>query len=569
MASLDLAAVLKQFPDVSVKEAIVQLSRVDPYIWVATHRRLRGRPLLYDIHGHIMQLGGDNAPKKDLLRHRPFLLQPLTDQHPHKVYKKGRQIGISELSITEVLAFLDTHPGTKWIYTFPRDVQLKDFSVTRINEALDETAAMRAIIGVPNQVYTKRIGNSYLILRSAWESGLGEGIDADGVSLDEKDRMKEGVDIAFRESLQSSRFGFLREMSTPTLPGRGIDEPYQKSCKYRWLVRCTKCGEKQPVKYPDNVIQMKDIALGTKQLEAGTYEYRCHKESCRGTLDRLKGEWVAEAQHNSHIAGYHMPQTIAPWISATELMQKKIDYKFLQLWMNYCLAECSMGEKILLSDEHFARCIAGHSWQTYRTGEWSRIAVGIDWGHYNWAIVIGVNAYNNLPYIIGFAVFEDDDRDPLGSARAVDGFISPFEPDIIIADAGYGKDRNAHLLKKWDQKFYACYYNPSEKASRTFKPSFVEQSGRVLADRTITLKSACQAFRDRELGLPALDDKVALLMQHFKNLAPIQIIDDDTGEPYEVIDHTGDDHLAHATAYAYMGFEHVTAGWGRFNCSWE
>ena len=44
---------------------------------------------------------------------------------------------------------------------------------------------MRAIMGVPNQVQTKRLSNSFLLLRSAWESNLGEGIDADGVTFDE------------------------------------------------------------------------------------------------------------------------------------------------------------------------------------------------------------------------------------------------------------------------------------------------------------------------------------------------------------------------------------------------
>jgi hypothetical protein len=560
-------SLLDRLPDIEVQDALKEIAKLDPYLWTATHRRLRGRPLVFDIRRELDTIGGENAPRKDLLRHRPFLIQPLCDQHPHKVYKKGRQIGVSELCLTEELCFLDTHPGTKAVHTFPRDTQLKDFSTTRINEALTETPAMQTLIGMPNQVYTKRIGDSYLILRSAWESNLGEGIDADMVSLDEKDRMKDGVDIAFRESLQSSRYGYLREISTPTLPGRGVDEPYMKSCQYRWYAKCLSCGMRQPVLYPENIIQMKDVAVGAKQLEPGTYEYRCKKEACRGLLDRLSGEWVAEYPSQNHIAGYHMPQTIAPWISATDLMQKKLDYRFYQLFSNYVLAECSSGDRILLSDEDFQRCVAGHAWLTHRTAEWSRVAVGIDWGHYNWVIVIGVNAFNNLPYIIGFFVVEDDDRDPLGSARAVDEFISHFDPDIILADAGYGKDRNAYLLKKYQSRFFAVYYNPSEKHSRSFKPQFIDQSSRVLADRTIALKTSCQYFRDKAIGLPRYDNNVALIAKHFKALAPMQILEDD-GEMYEVIDHTGDDHLAHATSYAIMGFEKVTAGWGNFDCTW-
>lgn len=557
-----LAQVFEKVPDLPFREALAMISKADPHVWTMRHRRLRGHPLTYDINREIATYEGD-VPMHALLRHRPFLIQPLRDQHPHKVYKKGRQVGVSELSITEVFAFLDCNPNTKVIYTFPRDTQLKDFSVTRIGEALDETKAMQRLKGIPCQVYTKRIGDSYMILRSAWESNLGEGIDADMVVLDEKDRMKEGVDIAFRESLQSSKFGMLREVSTPTLPGRGVDAPYQNSCQYEWFVRCTKCGTAQPIVYPDNVVQVKDVEVGTKQLEPGTYEYRCHKEKCRGELNRMQGEWVARHPSRTHIAGYHMPQTVAPWQDATKLMQKKIDYKYLQLWQNYCLAECSLGEKILLNDDHFDNCIAGHNWHSCRSNQWSRVVAGIDWGQFNWCLIWGVNAFNNLPYLIGYTVVEDDDRDPLGSARGIGDFLGMFEPDCIVADAGYGKDRNAYLLRQYEGKFFACYYNPSEKHSRTFKPQFVPNSGRLLADRTIALKDACRIIRDREIGLPGRDQFVELIIKHYKALAPIQVQDDD-GSTYEVIDKTGDDHLAHCMAYCNMAFDYVTEGWNAF-----
>jgi len=562
-ARVVLKGALGQFPDIDTETSLNVIAQSDPYIWVALHRRLKGKPLFYDITKEIIAYGGKEIPHHHLLRHRPFLVQPLLDSHPHKVYKKGRQAGVSELALNEVVYFLATHPGTKWVTTFPRDSQLRDFSVTRIAEALDETPKIKSLLGIPNQLYTRRIGESFWILRSAWESDLGEGVDADGVTLDEKDRMKEGIDIAFRESLTSSNYGLLREISTPSLPGRGIDEPFQNSCQYEWFIRCTKCGMRQPIKYPDNIIQLKDIPVGTKQLEPNSYDYQCSKTKCRGKLDRRMGEWVPKYPEKTLISGYHMPQTIAPWISPTELMQKKITYKFLQLFFNYVLGECSIGEKILISEDNFYNCIAGHPWATCRTNQWSRIVAGVDWGHFNWAVVIGVNAFNNLPYLIGIFVCEDDDRDPLGSAKAIDNYLSPFDPDMIVADSGYGKDRNAFLLRKWEDKFAACYYNPSDKHSRTFKPQFVAQSNRVLADRTIALKGACQIIRERGIGLPAYDQLLQLLISHFKALAPLHIEED--GEVYEIIDKTGDDHLVHCMAYALMAFDKMTEGWGSFS----
>jgi hypothetical protein len=193
--------------------------------------------------------------------------------------------------------------------------------------------------------------------------------------------------------------------------------------------------------------------------------------------------------------------------------------------------------------------------------------IGLDWGHLNWGLAVGVNTYNNLAYLIGFNVVEDSDTDPLGSARQMHAWAQAFEPDLILADSGYGKDRNAYMLKLWGDRFYAVYYHPSDKHSRTFKPQFIQASHRVLADRTITLKYACQQIREKALGLPAWDSRLQLVVDHFKNLAPLQVEEDDL--IYEVIEHTGDDHLAHCVGYTAMGVDQLVEGWGNFGVTWE
>lgn len=568
-----IADVVKLAPTVSVKDTLEEMSKADPAIWAMYFRRLKGHPYTFDVGGPLRKAGmstGTTAgrPTKEalqlLLRHRPFLIQPLCDRHPHKVYKKCRQVGVSELSITEVLWFLWAHKGTKWIYTFPRDKQLTDFSATRVAEALDESPRMKHLFGVPNQTYLKRIGeNSFMLLRSAWESNLGEGIDADGVTLDEKDRMKEGVDIAFRESLQSSKYGLLREVSTPSLPGRGVDAPYSVSCQWEWHVRCIKCGLEQVIDYPENVVQMKDVPVGVSELPEGTYEYRCRKDKCRGELNRVSGRWIAKYPERMNISGYWISQMMCPWIGATALMQKKIDYKYQQLWENYCLGRTSMGENLLLGPTDFEACVAGHEMVFARAPDWDDIAVGIDWGHLNWCIVTARNVHNGQRYLLNIGIFQDDEREELQSVKKIDEFIAPFEPDIIVADAGYGKDRNSYLLRKYPGKLFACWYNPSEKGSRTFQHSWSEAFSKVLVDRTMTLKNVCRMVKDHEIGLPKYDQKVALLIKHFMNLAPMREEDED-GNIYEVIQHTGDDHLVHALNYATIGAEKITGGRSNF-----
>jgi hypothetical protein len=548
-------------PKASKREALEALARTDPLIWSMLYRRLRGHPATYNSMAEIKAAETAGITGKTMLaimlRHRPFLIDPLCDMHPHKVYKKGRQVGVSELSVAEALQLCDTHK-LKWVYTFPRDAQLKDFSNTRIKEVRNESAYMANLFSDTDQVYLKRVGplGSFLFFRSAWDANLGEGIDADAVTFDEKDRMREGVETAFQQSLKSSVYGLVREVSTPTIPNRGVDASFQRSDQRCWFVRCTKCNTPQEVRYPENVVQMKDIKPGATELEPGTYEYRCYKATCRGLLDRLSGEWVAKFPDIKAIRGYHIPQTIAPWISATDLMQDRIKIKLKQHWENYCLAMCSMGESATLNDEHFGKCFAGHETVSIRDHEtWGWVTVGIDWGNDNWVVVLGHNAVNATPYVINLFKVRDYEDDPMRVAREIAELIGPMQPDLIVADYGYGKAQNAHLHRVFGDKFFACNYDTGARGSRNFKPTWNENAASVRADRTTQLKTAMQTFRDQQIGLPE-HPLLPTFIKHFLNLVPR--IEEDDGGLYEIIDSKGDDHFAHACSYAMLGLEKLT-----------
>jgi hypothetical protein len=574
---MKLKDVIESPPEASALGGLEAVAERDPVLWCALNRRVKGEALIYDnarrlspeslgfIQKTLIRSDYERELYSRLLHHRPFLKQPLRDDHKHKASQKGRQIGWSELAVSEVFHFLSTHPGTKLILTFPRDKQLADFSITRIGTAFNESPRMAALAGIPNQVFTKKIGESFLIMRSAWESNLGEGVDADAVFLDEKDRMRDKVELAFRESLKSSKYGLFREYSTPTLPGRGINVAFNDSDQQVWMVKCEKCGEYQEVDWQKNIVRVKDFPEGTKELPPESYEYLCHKVKCRGKLDRVfSGQWVARFPSRKHIRGYHVPQFIAPWISATRVMQDKIDFKWLQPWLNYVAALPGSMDDALVSDVDFQNACAGHEFVLGRTDEWSQITAGIDWGYFNWVFVLGRSSINGLVYLLNIGIFEDSSEE-LRSAKDVERFLGPYSPDLVIADAGYGKDRNSYLLRRLcpvgnEDRFYAQWYNPSAHKSRTFQPEWSDPArARVLVDRTMQIKNICHAIKEREFGLASLAlDKMQILHKHFRALALMKEIDDDTKEMIEAIASSGDDHLVHAAGSAWLAMEKLS-----------
>lgn len=584
---MKLDELIESMPATGVMAGLEAIAERDAVTWCALNRRIKGEPMLFDnsnklrpealepIKRTMIKSDYESELYARLLHHRPFLKQPLRDTHPHQAFEKGRQIGVSELVLCKELHFLATHPGTKSIHTFPRDAQLAQFSVTRIAPAFDESPRMRALIGVPNQVMTKRIGDSYMILRSAWESNLGEGVDADMVILDEKDRMRDKVELAFRESLKSSRHHIMLELSTPSLPGQGIDAPFRDSDQRVWMVKCEKCSDWQEVTWTENIVQVKDVPMGARELQPESYEYRCRKLSCRGPLDRVySGRWVARYPDRHLIRGYHLPQLIAPWLSATQVMQDKINFKWIQPWLNYVCGLPAAGENVMLTDADFEQACAGHDFVTGRTRDWTQITAGIDWGYLNWVVVHGRNVHNQRLYLLNIGVFEDDHQEELRSVKAVENFLAPYQADLVVADAGYGKDRNAYLMRKMspngEGRFYAQWYNPSQKQSRTFQPEWSDPSrGRVLVDRTMQIKNICRAIKEREFGIPNLGmEKVQLMKRHFRALAPLKEIDEETKEMVETISKSGDDHLVHACASSYLAQEKLSKT-SRFGFSFE
>lgn len=565
MSTYNYTDLVKNAPKSSVRESLESIAKIDPVTWSMLYRRIGGQALKYDNLDAVEVANADpNATMKDrllaLLKHRPFLIEPLVDQHPDKTYKKGRQVGVSETELTEAIWGCDVRK-MKWVYTFPRDTQLKDFSTTRVKEVRNESQYMANIFGETDQVYLKSVGKngSFLFFRSAWDANLGEGIDADAVTFDEKDRMREGVETAFEQSLMSSPYGYIRRVSTPTIANRGVDEAFQKSDQRFWFVRCTKCNLPQQIVYPDNVVQVKDVKPGATEYEEGTFEYLCRKAQCRGKLDRMRGEWVAMFPEIKERRGYHIPQTIAPWISATKLMTLRLKAKLRQHWENYSLAICSSGESATISEDKIAACYAGHAPESIRDHDvWEYVTVGIDWGTHNWVTVYGWNSLNNVPYIINLYDIEDVHNDPLQVAREIAELLGPMAVDMIVADAGYGKAQNAYLHRVFGERFFACNYDTSPRANRNFKPVWNENAASVRADRTTELKGTMQALRDRAVGLPD-HPLLAVFTKHLTNLI-VLIEEDEQGYLHEVVDAKGEDHFAHSFSYARLGMDRLVRG---------
>lgn len=515
-----------------------------PHLYCLKHRFIKGKPLTF-------------YSKTDPRKHRPWQIAILNDQHPNKVVRKSRQLGLSEMAISEFVWFLDTNQGTKAMYTFPRKEQMEDFSNTRVTTIFQESPYLSTRLDTRmNNVRLKKIGNSFLLLRSAWGSALGEGADIDILGLDEYDRMKDNVELAFQEGLKSSKYGYMRRWSTPTIPGRGVDLLFSKSDQNYLYHTCDHCNEKQILSLEDNIMQIdpNGVDMLTESIKDGTYELVCNK--CHKPLNRWKNDqiWVPHFPDRTEIRAYHISQLDAAWISADTIMRNQFQYKAKQLFYNYVIGIAYASEGLLITDQDVLSCISYDEPIGYRDySMYKKVVAGIDWGWINWIVILGLREDNTVD-ILNIDWIEDNPNKPLECVEYFVAILGPYDPDFIVPDAGFGADRNTYLIQKFPGRVYACDWD-TPKSNIPLVDSWSDNTCKVRVDKTIKMKRTLYNIKARAIRVFGQGEKLNMLIKHLKNVRTL--LEEDDGEIYERVTRIGADHTACALTYAYIALDRI------------
>lgn len=518
----------------SAYDYIEARARAKASIWSQYYRYLKGSPLRY-------------KNKDNPMAWRHFLIQVIDDEHPDKVVKKARQLGFSEGMLNEVLWFADIHDYVNIIYTFPRDKQLRPFSVTRADVAINESPhLLERSPQNSRSVYRKPIGTSNIHFTSAAVPELGEGTPCDALYLDEYDRMKADIEIAFAESLSASPFRLVRRFSTPTIPTQGIAKLFELSDQNYYFLKCSHCGHWQTLTM-DNILCLRpdEVKPHLQYVPDDSYDFVCIK--CQKPLDRMQeGKWISSYPGRS-IRGYKVSQLDAPWLTADDIMRKRFKQPE-QLFRNYVLGEeyADMGSRV--SEDEFNNCMDPMMSMPHSRMNCSMVSVGIDWGATNWVVVLGLQSDGIVILLDIFHI--DDTNRPLESVKQIASRIQVYNPEVIIGDFGFGADRNPYMLEVFPGRAFACKYTDGGYLAKW------NQTGGYLitANRVGSLKQLIFTFRRRGIQLPQLTADLEVLRKHVCNLVVV-LEENDDGQLEENIASMGPDDFAHAFNFAYLGID--------------
>jgi hypothetical protein len=288
-----------------------------------------------------------------------FLKQPYEDWSPRLVCMKSSQIGFSTMAILKVL-WAAYRKQLSTVYTLPTNDDARKFAHSKIDPILLNNPSLGGIINSDvDSIYQKRIGNAHIFWEGTKGQSKGIMVTADILVHDELDRSDQDTVETYESRIAHSDYKGRWIFSNPSRPKVGVDVYWQRSDKKQWYVKCSRCGEKQPMGYFVNICKERR-------------QFICRK--CHEILrleDRLTGEWVPEFPGRDW-SGYHISQLIAPWITAAELIEAE-ETKTQEYFYNFVLGLPVIGGANQVSRSIILQCCT----EQEPVGRWKLLGVDV------------------------------------------------------------------------------------------------------------------------------------------------------------------------------------------------
>lgn len=279
-------------------------------------------------------------------KHHEYQPRILDSTAKEVVVRKCSQVGISELAVRKALALCGMIKNFTTIYTLPTASFASVLAKTRVNPVINESPYLSAMLTGTDSIEVKQLDNSYLYLKGAASSNAAISIPTDFLVHDELDFSDPLIISQYQSRLTHSPYKMKLKLSTPTIPGKGIDYEFQRSKRHFNFVKCNHCGHSfiphyyEHVRIPHYHGELMDInkkTLHTLQYESAYVECpNCGKKPNLGPAHR---EWVCENPNDSYIAeGFQVSPFDAPnIITPSYLIEASTAYANVGEFVNFNL----------------------------------------------------------------------------------------------------------------------------------------------------------------------------------------------------------------------------------------
>ena len=423
------------------------------------------------------------------------------------------------------------------LYLFPDRGTVLDFSRGRFSPLIRDNPQLALHVQDTDAVNIKRVGSSILYLRGARStSNIGglkrssaqlKSVPVDQGVFDEADEMESRmIDLAL-ERMSHSTVKEQVFLSTPAIPGYGVDAMFEISDKRHWFLSCEGCGHETclELEFPDGLHEQPD----------GSVIRVCRR--CGSEIFPTNGNWRAlHPSRSADLVGWRISQLCSLFVDPAEIlrMYRNPPNGNLAEVMNSKLAAAYIAAENRLSREQvLALCVPSTPiLQEDRTPS----CMGVDVGG-KLHVVIGrrrTDGKKMITHIGEYLHFAD-----------VADLARRFNVSCCVID-GMPETRAARDFASTSVgKVFLCFYSDSQKSNFLWST----KDNTVKVGRTESLDQSHTAITSGEVVLPAESETLHEFARHCANVARVIHKEPDTGLSKYLYIQTGPDHYRHSWNY--------------------
>jgi hypothetical protein len=506
-----------------------------------------------------------------------FLLHPWLktlhdDQCSEIVIMKGAQLGFTEYALNRTLFTLDQLKQNV-LYALPSTrPDAVNFSRSRLNAAAKLSPYIDNLFSVGDNEMQK-ITKDYrtLYIRGSNSRGGFKSVDVGLVVLDECDEYsQESVGLARQRTRGQMTAYQLIMLSTPHLPGQGVDLYYQETDQRHYKFPCPHCSRWIEFRYPESIVitaeSLTDKSINDSYLQCTKCKHKLSHEEKYIYLNN--GKWIPEYPDRP-LHGYAINQlySSAHGANPVELARQEIRGRYNVAekieFYNSTLGLTYVAEGAQLTEEHINECI---KMKDYNNGDRKQsrdhvITIGIDVGQEKhhvsvvaWQFDPSLSRTDITISSVGKLLYYGT----VNSFEEANDLIKHWQPRFIVVDAQPEAREAVSLCKRWRGICFTCYYS-LKKVSREIERGNKSEFS-LSVNRTYWLDVALGKVRNKMMALP--NDLSFEYRSHLKALTKTYTTDADGNLVSMYAKKENDaDHYAHALTYATIAMA-LMAGTG-------
>ena len=267
---------------------------------------------------------------------------------------KLAQIGLTTLNMAYILAGMATQPKFNCIYALPSASDASKLVTTKLNPLIYESPEIKRILDYNvDSVELKKIGQNFLFTRGTRSETAALSISADALIIDELDRCDPDVVKQFRSRLQASNLRIVKQFSTPTVEGVGIDKESRTAKRYRHMATCSHCNHTflpsalTDIIIPDFSRDLSEVtASSIKDLRWQESRWNCPECGKDPNLHPSRLEWVCENPYDNYEANCYFVSaaTACLVLPPSYFVNASTEFTRRSEYLNQCLGLCASEE---------------------------------------------------------------------------------------------------------------------------------------------------------------------------------------------------------------------------------